>query len=566
VKKHEAEDDFETNMQLSTSELELGIGMIKTLDRPDDSELRVLMFTATYFVLDGVTLTIRRLESHMRSVGAQVRVVTTVPEDVEPEHLQNVIRVPGIKIPWDGGYSFGVGLDDEVLREIERFNPNLIHFTVPDFVALDGIRWCQRNNVAYIATWHSNLVDYMKYYLLEWIIGAPMQRYMKGFYEQIPTVYVPTPYIKTKMEREGFGAYTELSQWGRGCDLKIFRPDRRSKSFRAQKGVLEEDVIVLWVGRMVPEKRPDVWLSVVKRLQAEGVDVKPMVVGGSATGPAGSSLRDIKDLIVCGWLSGIALAEAYASADILLFPSAVETFGNVTLESIASGCPAVVEKNCSGHLIDDGKNGYCCPEGDYEAFYRAVKTLALDRDLRKAMGEYARESAWRFERTKIMKQMMENYKDAIVKHKDPTFIKRHLAKSPEAEGKNILTWLCCDYWLVKAIAEPFLRTSVGIQHVYTGAQECVSTSRNRLSCHSLASMDYSSLEGRYEGNTYYDAEIEAEEEKKGRMIWQWPSAVSNCGKHLGTNFCFSKGLHYATVSFSYLIIFFLAYASFSVND
>ena len=55
---------------------------------------------------------------------------------------------------------------------------------------------------------------------------------------------------------------------------------------------------------------------------------------------------------------------------------------------------------------------------------------------------------------------------------------------------------------------------MGIQHVYTGAQECVSTSRNRLSCHSLASMDYSSLEGRYEGNTYYDAEIEAEEEKK----------------------------------------------------
>jgi hypothetical protein len=116
-------------MELSTSELELGIGMIKTLDRPEDGELRVLMFTATYFVLDGVTLTIRRLESHMRSVGAQVRVVTTVPEDVEPEHLQNVIRVPGIKIPWDGGYSFGVGLDDEVLREIERFNPNLIHFT-----------------------------------------------------------------------------------------------------------------------------------------------------------------------------------------------------------------------------------------------------------------------------------------------------------------------------------------------------------------------------------------------------------------------------------------------------
>jgi hypothetical protein len=116
-------------MQLSTSELELGLGMIKNLDRPDDGELRVCMFTATYFVLDGVTLTIRRLESHLRSCGAQVKVVSTVPEDVEPEHLKHVIRVPGIKIPWDGGYSFGVGLDDSVLREIEAFNPNCVHFT-----------------------------------------------------------------------------------------------------------------------------------------------------------------------------------------------------------------------------------------------------------------------------------------------------------------------------------------------------------------------------------------------------------------------------------------------------
>ena len=106
-----------------------------------------------------------------------------------------------------------------------------------------------------------------------------MQRYMKGFYEQVPTVYVPTPYIQTKMEGEGFGLYNELRLWGRGCDLKIFRPDRRSESFRAAKGVQPDDVIVLWVGRMVPEKRPDVWLSVVRRLQAEGVNIKPMVVG-----------------------------------------------------------------------------------------------------------------------------------------------------------------------------------------------------------------------------------------------------------------------------------------------
>ena len=59
----------------------------------------------------------------------------------------------------------------------------------------------------------------MKFYLIDWIIGAPMQRYMKGFYEQIPAVYVPTPYMENKMRSEGFGQFTSLQQWGRWVDL-----------------------------------------------------------------------------------------------------------------------------------------------------------------------------------------------------------------------------------------------------------------------------------------------------------------------------------------------------------
>lgn len=184
------------------SDIEVGLGMIKRMsdahDRPRDRDLRILMFTATYFVLDGVTLTIRRLESHLRASGATVKILTTVPDDIEKDQLENVIAVPGIKIPFADagtGYAFGVGLDENIVREIERFNPNCVHFTVPDFVALDGIRWCQRNNVAYIATWHSNYVDYLKYYFIEWVLGPAFQRYLKGFYEQIPAVYIPTPYV-----------------------------------------------------------------------------------------------------------------------------------------------------------------------------------------------------------------------------------------------------------------------------------------------------------------------------------------------------------------------------------
>ena len=405
-------------MELSSHEIEMGLGMIKDVqlgdDRPTDKELRILMFTATYFVLDGVTLTIRRLESHLRANGAVVKILSTVPDDIDPKQTENVIRVPGIKIPFADagtGYAFGVGLDENIVREIERFNPTCVHFTVPDFVALDGIRWCQRNNVAYIATWHSNYVDYLKYYFLEWVLGPAFHRYLKGFYEQIPAVFIPTPYMLKKMENEGFGSCTELKEWGRGVDLKIFTPERRSSAWRGSKNMSESDVVILWVGRLVPEKRPDIWLSVVKRLQLEGVAVKALVVGH---GTFETSLAQLKNVSCCGWLSGVALAEAYACADVLLFPSDVETFGNVTLEALASGCACVVEDKCGGHLVEHGKNGFSCPAGDFEAFYQATKKIAVDAELRKQMGKYARESAWRFERTKIMQQMAENYKVCLL--------------------------------------------------------------------------------------------------------------------------------------------------------
>jgi hypothetical protein len=166
--------------------------------RPDDSNLRIIIFTACYFVLDGVTLTIRRLESYMRSRGTTVKILSTVPDDFDEEAKKDIIVVPGIKIPFThagSGYAFGGGLDEATIAEIERFRPNCIHFTVPDLVSLDGIRWCQKNNIAYMATWHSNYCDYLKYYFLEWALKPGFLRYLQGFYDQIPTVYVPVSFF-----------------------------------------------------------------------------------------------------------------------------------------------------------------------------------------------------------------------------------------------------------------------------------------------------------------------------------------------------------------------------------
>jgi phosphatidylinositol alpha 1,6-mannosyltransferase len=451
----------------------------KDARRPADSELRIIIFTACYFVLDGVTLTIRRLESHLRARGATVKILTTVPDDYDQEATKDLIVVPGIKIPFTHagtGYAFGSGLVDSVIREIEKFNPNCIHFTVPDLVSLEGIKYCQRKNIAYMATWHSNYVDYLQYYYVDWLLKIPFQRYLQGFYEQMPVVYVPTPYMKNKMAEEGFGVHAKIEEWGRGVDLKLFSPDRRSNAFRAARGISETDVVVVWVGRLVPEKRPDIWMECLSRFAEEGLPVKGLVVGH---GTYEATLANMSNVTCTGWLSGVGLAEAYASADIFLFPSAVETFGNVTLEASSSGCVCIVEENCSGHLVVNGHNGFTVPAGDSEGFYQATKRVVTDNALRRLMSQHSREYSWRYERNKILQMMAENYKDAVVRHSDPSYIKNRISSSPEVAGRNILSVLCCNYSLIRHILEPLLNTTNTFSNVAHNCNECVSSCKSR---------------------------------------------------------------------------------------
>jgi phosphatidylinositol alpha 1,6-mannosyltransferase len=448
------------------------------LSRLEDHQLRVLIFTATYFVHDGVTGTIRKLAKHLRSRGATVMICSTVPENVSPALLEEVIAVPGVKIPFADageGYAFGEGLDANTVASIERFSPNIVHFTVPDLVSLDGIKWCQKNNIAYIGTWHSNYVDYLKYYNLQYLLGTTFEKYLKGFYAQIPTVYIPTRHVSyvwlfvcdmcmidkfmlrvqllTRLVGMGLGENTQLKEWGRGIDMQWFSPVHRSYSFRRSKGFLDNDIVILWAGRVVPEKRPDIWLDVILKLREKGYPVKGLVVGN---GTFERSFSQVSGIHCCGWLSGHDLATAFASADLLLFPSDVETFGNVTLEALASGVPAIVEENCSGHLVEDGMNGFTCKAGDLHSFYQATKTIVSDRNLWQQMSKAARGSAWKYEKSNIQQQMAENYKDAIEQFSDASFITKRLQSSSAAAGQNVLATVCCQYQLARVTVGPLL--------------------------------------------------------------------------------------------------------------
>jgi hypothetical protein len=202
--------------------------------------------------------------------------------------------------------------------------------------------------------------------------------------------------------------------WGRGVDLELFNPRNRSLAFRRARGIEDDEVVILWVGRLVKEKSPDIWAEVVRRLHKDGLRFRALVVG---SGSYEGNMRGLPRTECLGWMGGKALAEVYASVDVFLFPSEVETFGNVTLEALASGVPCVAAAGCSGHLVYHGVNGFVVEGADAEAYYQLTKQLVADAGLRRRFAGEARSSISTLEHDRVMDQMIRNY-EAVVQDYD----------------------------------------------------------------------------------------------------------------------------------------------------
>lgn len=258
-----------------------------------------------------------------------------------------------------------------------------------------------------MGTYHSNIPDYMGHYPRIGWLKHVLNAFFRHSYNFLQALYVPTPFIRQRLtDTLQMDKVTNLGVWGRGIDLERFSPKHRSANFRAQYGFDDRDVVLLWCGRLVPEKRPDIFASVVRRLAAEGVPFKCLVVGA---GPCEGEIKALPNTTFAGWMSGDELAVAYASSDIFLFPSAVETFGNVTLEAAASGLPLVVEAGCSGHLVNHGVNGFACQDGDLEGYFNSTLCLVLDDMRRKSMSQEGRLFSQQFEKRAVCRKMIDNY-------------------------------------------------------------------------------------------------------------------------------------------------------------
>mmetsp|Transcript_1053 Transcript_1053/g.2336 ORF Transcript_1053/g.2336 Transcript_1053/m.2336 type:complete len:721 (-) Transcript_1053:276-2438(-) len=397
---------------------------------------RVLIYVTCYNVLDGVTLTLRKIEQEILAQGHHVCIISTNSGNSQNTHmhmeeeqyqryrhlpnrhpnrkvifLDNAIPIPFLHDPNnpEDSYHLGFSLSVDVRKKLDDYGPTIVHVTVPDVTCLHLIQYARERQLPLMGTYHSNIPDYFTHYpgigWLKHIIAG----YERHNYNFLQALFVPTPFIRrhlTVEEHYRFDKITDLKVWGRGVDLKRFHPAHRSEDFRARYGFTPDDVVVTWVGRLVPEKRPDIFANVVRRLTEEGHSFKALVVGA---GPCEGEIKSLPNTTFAGWVTGEELAVAYASSDIFLFPSAVETFGNVTLEAAASGLPLVVDAGCSGHLVQHGLSGFACNESENDSYYNGTLSLILDSSRRKAMSKEGRQLSLRFEKRTVCRRMIENY-------------------------------------------------------------------------------------------------------------------------------------------------------------
>src|SRR5256712_9821142 len=213
---------------------------------------------------------------------------------------------------------------------------------------------------------------------------------MHWFYGQLDTVYVNSEEYRQSWIKHGLNP-ERLKILPRGLDTELFHPARREPAFFEKFGACNGEVRLLYVGRISREKDLDLLAAAYRRLRDERLPVQLFVVGH---GPYSEAFaKSLPEAFFTGYLTGNELATAYASADIFVFPSTTDTFGNVILEAQACGVPVVVsDSGGPKELVEDKANGLITKSRDLEDLTSAVRTLVTDPALRERMGISARKS------------------------------------------------------------------------------------------------------------------------------------------------------------------------------
>jgi glycosyltransferase involved in cell wall biosynthesis len=354
---------------------------------------RVALFSGNYnCVADGANQALNRLVGYLLRQGFEVRVYSPVVAKPAFEPAGQLVGVASVPFPGRGEYRVALGMPKATRADIDAFAPDVVHVSAPDPLGRAAQRYAVERGIPLVASLHTRFETYWDYYGLGFIRGI-IERYLQRFYRRCDLVLAPNRPMADLLVADGV-APARIAIWSRGVDRAKFDPARKNQAWRAARGIAEDELAVLFFGRLVREKGIADFAAAFAR--AALPKARALVVG---EGPAHAEFaRALPGAVFTGHLSGDALGEAVACADVLLNPSATEAFGNVNLEAMASGLAVIsADAPSSQTLIDDGRTGLLVPVGDVAGYADALERLASDPDLRARLGHAAREESARFD-------------------------------------------------------------------------------------------------------------------------------------------------------------------------
>lgn len=392
--------------------------------------LRVALVTETYPPeVNGVALTLSRLVSGLRERGHHVQLIRPRQGKQEapacgPGFVE--ILTPGLPIPGYPGLRFGLAARGTLQRLWSQDAPDIVHVATEGPLGAAAIAAARALKLPVSSGYHTNFQAYSHHYRLGWLRGS-VARHLRRLHNRTDLTLVPTHHLARQLTADG---YRNVDVLARGVDTRLFNPDRRSNALRESWGADADTLVVTYIGRMAPEKNlslvAETFQAIVQRIPR----ARLLFVGD---GPSLTFLKQgNRQHVFAGMRLGEDLAAHYASADLFLFPSLTETFGNVVPEALASGLGIVAfDYAAAADLIDDHSNGRRVPAGNRQAFIDAALSLADNPRSLAEMRARAATSVASLEWERIHERFAHKLGQVLAAHRGDHHDQEQLALAPD---------------------------------------------------------------------------------------------------------------------------------------
>ena len=368
--------------------------------------MRIALFTETFLPkVDGIVTRLRHTIEHLERNGDHVLVIA--PDGGLTEYKgAKVHGVPGFPLPMYP--ELKLALPSMGTKDIiSEFQPDLIHVVNPAVLGLGGIYYAKTMQIPLVASYHTHLPQYLHHYGLGAIEGV-FWEFLKAAHNQAKLNLCTSTAMVDELVNHGI---QRVDLWQRGVDTEMFQPHLASKQMRSRLSEGNPDApLLLYVGRVSAEKQIDEIKPVLEAIP----EARLAIVGDGPNREALEAHFAGTNTNFVGYLQGLELASAYASADAFIFPSRTETLGLVLLEAMAAGCP-VVAANSGGipDIVTDGENGYLFEADDPDGAITATKRLLEAKEEREQLRLKARAEAEHWGWAAATKQLQSYYRSVV---------------------------------------------------------------------------------------------------------------------------------------------------------